>query len=139
MPIPHLGRPTITVVAAVIRREDGAILIGQRPKGEWNSFKWEFPGGKMEPSETPRAALTRELREELAIEAVIGEEMMRYEFEYPGRPPIYLIFLRVKSFKGEPRNLAFEQIAWAHPSELPQYDFLDGDTDFVRRLAKGKL
>ena len=59
------------VVAAVIER-DGQILIGQRKARGRHGLKWEFPGGKVEPGEEPRAALARELREELAIEAVIG-------------------------------------------------------------------
>ncbi len=127
----------MTVVAAVIERA-GQILIGQRPKGDWNQMKWEFPGGKMEPLESPREALGRELREELDIRAEIGEEITRYEYEYPGRPPIQLIFFRVVQFEGEPKNLAFNQIRWESASRFPQYEFLDGDVDFVRRLARGE-
>ena len=126
----------MTVVAAVIER-GGQILIGQRPKGDWNQMKWEFPGGKMETAESPREALQRELREELDIRAEIGEELTRYAYEYPGRPPIQLIFFRVTQFEGEPRNLAFHQIRWEAAAHFAGYDFLDGDVDFVRRLARG--
>lgn len=136
--IPNRDRPPITVVAGVIYREDGLILIGQRQKGEWHEDKWEFPGGKMEAAETPRQALERELREELAIDAVAGSEITRYEFQYPGRPPIRLIFFRVERFSGEPVNQAFQEIRWEHPSKFPDYDFLDGDIDFVKRLARGE-
>lgn len=129
---------TITVVAAVIVRA-GQILIGQRTKGEWNEYKWEFPGGKVEPGESPRAAISRELREELDIEAEIGDEMDRYEYQYPGKAPIYLIFYKVERFTGEPRNLAFNDIRWEAVDRLPMYDFLQGDIDFVRRLARGKV
>ncbi len=125
------------VVAAVIERA-GQILIGQRSKGDWNQMKWEFPGGKMEPLETPREALERELREELDIEAEIGEELTRYEHQYPGKPPIQLIFFRVSLFEREPRNLAFNQIRWETAANFPRYEFLDGDVDFVRRLARGE-
>ncbi len=135
--VPNLNRRRMTVVAAVIERA-GQILIGQRPKGDWNQMKWEFPGGKMEPLESPREALGRELREELDIRAEIGEEITRYEYEYPGRPPIQLIFFRVVQFEGEPKNLAFNQIRWESASRFPQYEFLDGDVDFVRRLARGE-
>lgn len=127
----------MTVVAAVIERS-GQILIGQRPKGDWNQMKWEFPGGKMEPQESPREALGRELREELDIRAEIGEEITRYEYEYPGKPPIQLIFFRVVQFEGEPKNLAFNQIRWEFAARFPHYEFLDGDVDFVRRLARGE-
>lgn len=128
----------MTVVAAVIER-DHQVLIGQRPRWEWHGLKWEFPGGKMEPSETPRQALKRELREELDIDAEVGEEITRYEHQYPGKPLIQLIFFRVQRFSGEPRNLAFEEIRWERPSRFPAYDFLDGDLDFVRRLARGEI
>jgi len=126
----------IHVVAAVIER-DGLVLIGQRKSDESFALKWEFPGGKVEPGEEPRVALARELREELAIEAVIGEEITRYPYQYPGRARVELIFYRVLEFSGEPRNQAFERIAWAPPGRLPEYDFLDGDIEFVRRLAAG--
>ena len=64
----------MTVVAAVIER-DGKILIGQRQRTARHAFKWEFPGGKVEPGEDERTALKRELREELGIDAEIGEEI----------------------------------------------------------------
>jgi 8-oxo-dGTP diphosphatase len=123
------------VVAAVIER-DGRILVGQRKAGGRHALKWEFPGGKVEPGETPRAALARELREELGIEAQIGEEMERYDFSYPGQTPTHLIFFRVTEFAEEPENLDFAQIAWVERHSLPQYDFLEGDVDFVKRLAQ---
>jgi 8-oxo-dGTP diphosphatase len=120
-----------TVVAAVIER-DGKILICQRRPGQPHELKWEFPGGKLEPGESPEAALLRELQEELAIEAVIGEEITRYEYAYPGRAPILLIFFRVTEYAGEARNLVFKQMAWAPAPALRGYDFLEGDVDFIR-------
>lgn len=136
--LPHLGRPGVLVVAGVMER-DGRILIGQRKRGDWNEFKWEFPGGKVESREDPREALKRELREELNIDAEIGRELTRYEYQYPGKPPIHLIFFSVPGFTGEPTNLAFESIAWEATSRLPELDFLDGDIDFVQRLARGEF
>src|SRR5437588_9227566 len=118
------------VVAALIERH-GRILIGQRRSTDPHPLKWEFPGGKVEPPETPEHALIRELREELAIEASIAAEIARYNYQYPNRSRIELIFYRVLQFDGEPRNQAFEQIAWEAPSELREYDFLDGDVEFV--------
>jgi len=122
------------VVAAVIERE-GQILIGQRKARGRHGLKWEFPGGKVEPGEEPRAALARELREELGIDAQIGEEIERYDFSYAGQAPTHLIFFRVTEFAGEPENLDFAQIAWAERRRLPEYDFLEGDVDFVKKLA----
>jgi 8-oxo-dGTP diphosphatase len=128
----------ITVVAAVIERE-GRILIGQRQAGDTHAGKWEFPGGKVEPGESPTEALERELREELGIEAVIGEEIVRYEYSYGGKPPLMLIFKRVSQFRGEPSSRAFQQIRWLRPADMPEIDFLAGDIDFVRRIASGEL
>jgi 8-oxo-dGTP diphosphatase len=128
----------MTVVAAVLER-DGRILIGQRKQGDSHGGKWEFPGGKLESHEGPREALARELREELGIEAEIGDELTRYEYAYPGKAPIQLIFFRVSAIRGEPENRVFEQIAWVPAQRFPEYDFLDGDIDFVRRLARGEL
>ncbi|MBZ5606797.1 MAG: (deoxy)nucleoside triphosphate pyrophosphohydrolase [Acidobacteriia bacterium] len=119
-----------TVVAAVIER-DGRILIAQRKNSGQHPLKWEFPGGKVEADETPEAAAIRELSEELAIHARIDREIMRYQYQYPGRPPILLIFFRVVEFEGQPRNLDFEQIRWESPERLRDYDFLEGDAGFI--------
>lgn len=123
----------MNVVAAVIER-DGLVLICQR-KGGRHALKWEFPGGKIEPGEEPRDALARELREELAIDARIGEELHRTETRYANGPIIRLKFFRVTDFSGEPVNLQFERIEWAERRSLVAYDFLDGDIEFVKRLA----
>jgi 8-oxo-dGTP diphosphatase len=122
------------VVAAVIER-DGLVLIGQRRREGRHPLKWEFPGGKVEDSETPQEALRRELQEELAIEAEIGPEISRYDYQYPGRPRVLLIFYSVRAWSGQEQNLCFEEIRWVQRRELAQYDFLEGDVDFVRRLA----
>jgi 8-oxo-dGTP diphosphatase len=127
-----------TVVAAVIER-GGRILIGQRRRSDAHPLKWEFPGGKVDAGETPQAALLRELEEELGIRARLGSEITRYEFQYPDRAPILLIFYRVNEFDGEPVNRAFESIAWDHPENLARYDFLEGDIDFIRTLRPLQL
>lgn len=120
-----------TVVAGVVER-DGRVLICQRRRGQAHELKWEFPGGKLEPDESPEDALRRELREELGIEALPDAEITRYEYAYPGRAPILLIFFRVIRFTGEPRNLVFERMEWEVREQLPEYDFLEGDRDFIR-------
>jgi 8-oxo-dGTP diphosphatase len=123
-----------TVVAAVIER-GGRVLVGQRKPGGQHPLKWEFPGGKVEAEEKPEAALVRELDEELGVKARIAGEITRYEFQYPGRARILLIFYRVVEFDGEPRNLDFEQLRWVAREELPKLDFLEGDVDFVREFV----
>ena len=131
-----MKRHELRVVAGVIERE-GKILVGQRRAGDRFQYKWEFPGGKVEPDEDPKQALARELHEELGIEAVIGEEFARYEHLDPCKTPMLLMFYRVSAFTGEPANHVFESIRWEERQKLPEYDFLDGDVDFVRRLALG--
>ena len=123
-------QPT-TVVAAVIERE-GRVLIAQRKRTGQHPLKWEFPGGKVEAGEAPEAAVARELEEELAIQVRVDGEITRYEYQYPGRPPILLIFYSVAEFDGEPKNLDFEQIVWAPRGHLGEYDFLEGDAEFIR-------
>ncbi len=129
-----MNRAVIKVAAAVIER-DAKILIGQRKRGDSHGLKWEFPGGKVERGESPASGLARELREELGIEATVGQELARDEHRYPRRTSILLIFYSVTEFSGEPQSFAFEKILWESPESLSGYDFLDGDIDFVRRLA----
>ena len=124
----------VMVVAGVLERS-GKVLIGQRKATGRHPLKWEFPGGKVEPGEEPRAALMRELREELGIDAIIGEELDAYQVRYGDNRPTHLVFYRVTSFSGEPSNLDFEQICWEWPLKLPEYDFLEGDARFVALLA----
>jgi 8-oxo-dGTP diphosphatase len=123
-----------TVVAAVIER-DGQILIAQRKRTGQHPLKWEFPGGKVEPDETPEKAVVRELQEELAIQARVHSEITRYEYQYEGRWPIMLMFYRVLEFSGEPKNLDFEQILWVPRERLGGYDFLEGDAEFLAQYA----
>ena len=123
-----------TVVAALLER-DGKILICRRRPADPHPLKWEFPGGKVEPGEAPAEALRRELEEELGVAARIGEEITRYEYCYPGKQPILLIFYKVCEFAGDPANRVFHEMAWDTPARLREYDFLEGDVDFVRTLA----
>ena len=74
-------RKHIEVVAAIIVR-DGRIFATQRGYGEWKDW-WEFPGGKIEPGESPEDALKREIREELATEIEVDELLTTVEYDYP--------------------------------------------------------
>jgi mutator protein MutT len=121
-----------TVVAGILQR-DGALLICRRRADQPHAFKWEFPGGKVEPGESVIAALQRELSEELGIDSDPAEEIDRYEFTYPGKSAILLIFLRVTAWSGVIQNRIFDSMAWALPGALGEYDFLDGDLRFISR------
>jgi len=121
------------VVAAVIERE-GRILICQR-RGGRHALKWEFPGGKVESGEDSPSALARELREELQIEAAIGALLHTETVHYSEGPAIVLEFFHVTEFSGDPVNVQFEQIVWEARPNLPAYDFLDGDLEYIKKLA----
>ena len=90
----------------------------------------------MEPGETPEQALARELEEELGILGAAGEEIMRYQYTYPGRDTILLIFFRVTQFGGEPRNVIFHEMRWEPPEKLGEFDFVEGDTQFIQESSK---
>ena len=126
----------VQVVAAIIER-DGRILIGQRQPEQSYPLKWEFPGGKVEAGESPEDALERELEEELAIRGAAGDEIARYEYTYPGKSAILLIFFRVKQFRGEPANMIFHDMRWELPRNLIDFDFVEGDRDFIRGIYTG--
>ncbi len=128
----------LQVVAAVIERA-GRVLICRRTARQSHPLQWEFPGGKVEPGETPEQALTRELQEELDIRAAAGDEIARYQFTYPGKPPVELIFFRVLESRGEPRNVIFEEIRWEARESLGQFDFVEGDLDFIRTFSQAGL
>jgi len=122
------------VVAGILER--GKEVLACRRRGDQDhAGKWEFPGGKLEPGESPEQALVRELREELGVEARIGAEIERYEFAYPGRMPILLIFLRVEEWTGELDGSFFAETCWRAPGALRDLDFLEGDEPFLRRMT----
>ena len=128
------NKAMVQVVAAILER-DGKVLIGRRQPDQSHPLKWELPGGKVEPGETPEQALARELEEELSIGNAAGPEIMRYEYQYPGRNPILLIFYRVQSYSGEPRNLIFHEMRWEPAERLGSFDFVEGDRDFISTFA----
>ena len=128
----------LTVVAGLLV-SDGRILACRRRSDQEHASKWEFPGGKVEPGEDPRDALVRELREELLIEATLGDEYMRYEFSYPGKGPIELIFFWVETYDRALNDEFFAETKWVVPSGLVSLDFLQGDARIVAELASRPL
>ena len=102
-------------------------------------LKWEFPGGKVEPGESPEQALARELDEELGISATVGREITAIRHNYRNGGAIHIQFFAIESFAGELRNVVFHDMQWSTFDRLPEYDFLDADLTLIRELAEGKL
>ena len=127
------------VAAIIVRPSDNKILICQRAKGQPLGLKWEFPGGKIEPGEEAIAALKRELREELDIEAEIGNEVERFVHTYRNGNAVELAFFHVETFSGEMKNKVFQDFKWVNREELPRFDFLEADVKLVREIANGKI
>src|SRR3954471_1387695 len=101
----------IEVAAAVIQRSDGTLLLAQRPPGKVYAGYWEFPGGKAEPGEPAAQALSRELHEELGIEAETAYPWITRVFSYP-HGTVRLNFFRVTRWAGEPHSRENQAIAW---------------------------
>jgi 8-oxo-dGTP diphosphatase len=129
----------ITVVAALIENE-GKLLVCQRRRGGAFELMWEFPGGKVQPGETLEAALARELREELGVDARIGPEIHRTRHRYAEMSEaIELVFFTASAPPAEIRNRVFERIEWREPRTLPQLNFLPADREMIELLASGAL
>lgn len=126
------------VVAALIVR-DSRVLICQRTQEQTMPFKWEFPGGKVEPEEELRAALRRELEEELGIEATIGTRVAVIRHSYSGGNAVELHFYRVDHFRNEIENRIFHDVRWVEHTEMSSYDFLEADIAFVRKISAGEV
>lgn len=127
-----MGTGFIEVTAAVIFR-NGRVLIAKRRKGDREGGKWEFPGGKMRPGETPETCLRRELSEELGIEARIGSPVGTWDHRYD-HGSIRLLVYRVPEFSGTLRPLSHEEIRWVLPADLPSCDFSEADRPVVKRI-----
>ncbi len=120
------------VTAAVIQ-ENGRVLIGRRKPGRHMGGKWEFPGGKIEPGETPQESLARELLEELAIKVRIGEFLCNAFYQGDG-VSLELLVYSVERVEGEPALIEHQELRWVRPDELSVFDLADSDRKVVERL-----
>ncbi len=124
----------IEVVAAVIYDGDGRIFATQRGYGEWKDW-WEFPGGKMEPGETPQQALKREIHEELDADIEVGELVQTVEYDYPAFHLTMHCF-RCKLGNDHVELLEHEAAKWLYPSELDSVRWLPADEDVISLLQR---
>ena len=128
------GAP-IAVAVALLRREDGRVLLCQRPEGKTYALQWEFPGGKLEPGESYEEALRRELMEELAITVEAGRLLHEQTAHYKDGGAFAVGYYLVEHWSGEPANRGFADMQWVTLVELPGYDILAGNREFCVRLA----
>ena len=133
------GARTVRLVAAALILRGEEVLICQRRPDQPMALKWEFPGGKIEPGETPEEALARELDEELGIDAEIGSRVAHTRHTYRSGGAVDLQFFAVHFFRGDVTNRIFHDVRWIPLRELTAYDFLAADRELIRDLAAGKL
>jgi 8-oxo-dGTP diphosphatase len=122
------------VIAAVIER-DGHILICKRKRGKQHAGFWEFPGGTLEDGETREQCLKRELREELAISAEVGDLICVSEYTYTPDWTIKLLAYRTTVIAGNFILNDHEEIRWVKPTDLADYEFPEADRPIVEKLA----
>lgn len=128
----------IHVVAGVIADVRGRILLARRTEGRDLAGLWEFPGGKVDPGETPEQALVRELREELGIEARVGEAVIEVPQRYPHKR-LRLDVRRIASWTGSVKGLDGQALAWVPPHKLASYAMPDADRPVVAALRQPAL
>ena len=125
-------REPLRVVAAVLRRE-GRVLICRRPDNKARGGQWEFPGGKIEPGETPEEALVRECREELGFTLRPLRPFTEVLHEYPDITVLLLVY-GCEIAEGEPTALEHSEIRFVSPDELGSFDLCPADRTIAERL-----
>ena len=127
---------TLLVVCAALINDKGEVLLAQRPEGKRLAGKWEFPGGKVEADESPEAALSRELQEELGSVATEFEPFWFLSHDYAAEfgfhllMPVYLC----RKWQGEPKALEHKAIKWMLPNNMQQLPMIEADAELVERL-----
>lgn len=125
----------VRVVAGLVFDGQGRVLIAQRPAGKALAGRWEFPGGKVEPDESPLSALTRELHEEIGIDVAKATRVMLFAATYPART-IWLDVWIVRDWTGKPHGHEGQALAWVETSRLHEHDILEADAPIVAWLAR---
>ena len=117
----------------IVRDQRGKILIDRRRStGEMGGF-WEFPGGKIEPNETIKECIKRELKEELGIEVSVGESLTTIEYQYP-KFQVTLFVHYCQHLKGVPQTIECEEIRWVDLWELDEYAFPEANYEIINLL-----
>jgi 8-oxo-dGTP diphosphatase len=126
--------PKIVRVTAAILEKNGKILIGKRkPEDELFGGLWEFPGGKIEESETPKECMARELKEELEIEVEVGELIISNKHKYP-HGIFELLAYRVGHVSGDFVLNNHDEIKWVTVDEMSNFEFPPADAPIIKYL-----
>ncbi len=121
------------VAVGIIRNAAGEILISQRPDNKYKGGLWEFPGGKVEASESVYEALKRELKEELNIDIVAAQSWLQFQYDYTDRI-VLLDTWNVTEFSGIPEGAEGQLIRWVSSSQLSQFEFPEGNRFILEKL-----
>ncbi|MGD8327186.1 MAG: 8-oxo-dGTP diphosphatase MutT [Sphingomonadales bacterium] len=129
------AQDVILVAAVALIDGDGRLLIARRPEGKSMAGLWEFPGGKVEADETPEAALVRELREELGIEACL-ECMQPFTFASHSYPDFHLLMplFLCRRWEGVPQPREGQELKWIFASRLDDFDMPPADRPLIAML-----
>ena len=128
----------IHVAVGVLRRSDGKVFAAERLPGRHLAGQWEFPGGKLEPGESARAALGRELREEVGVEVLDARPLIRFPCEYPDRR-VRLEVFEVSAWRGRPHGREGQAIDWVAPGDLRRLDLVAGAVPIVAAIELASL
>lgn len=128
----------VEVAAAVLQRADGTFLLAQRPPDKIWAGYWEFPGGKIEPGETPYHALVRELHEELGITVETAYPWVTRVFTYP-HATVRLHFFRVTAWSGELHPHEGQEFSWQRPRDVAVSPLLPANVPILRALSLPNL
>ena len=123
----------VHVAAAVITRPDGSFLLGQRAPDTFYPGYWEFPGGKVEPGETPRDALIRELDEELGMKVEVALPWITREHEYE-HAHVSLHFFEVPAWRGDIHDKVHSALAWQHADAMDVGPMLPANGPILKAL-----
>lgn len=127
----------ISVTAAIIKNAEGKILICQRADNSSMGGLWEFPGGKLEPGETPEECVIRECMEELSIKLSVTDIFARTQYQYPDKL-IDFTFFNASVTGGDMKMNVHKDMKWVTVSEMKDYEFCPADIEILDMLSSGK-